>query len=856
MRRLNRIKLSIFLYIGIISFFSSCVKDEISNISPDKLKSETISFGANVLVSDEITRSGSSRDKIDTRFLKSGEDTTLSLPLGVYQQKGVESIYNSQLTKGSVFTQDLLNSMKVWCTLTTSAELENNNANKNILYIDGENFVKDQNNIFKCSTSYLWPGSGSLTFDVLANVPESATYEYNILNTIKDNYLKSFTYTVPTSVSDQKDIVYSRAVKAGNAEEVVDLSFEHIMAAVNFKVGDIAHGEIKSITLKGVYTTGKYNFNNGQWAILNTDPSHKSNYSVKFNGGSSFTVNDNTQSGTLINDPVDGIFMMIPQIVPEGATIEVVFQAPGANPRTLTASIAGDDWGKDIITNYIISIDEQYNLNITPVGKLLDAHYIIAQVEVTVEGMNDASNVQQRNQWLLTSNVDGVTMLTKNCIAAEESDVNKHYKELQMAEAGFWCDKYVNRNTVNGEYVYTATEKSARGAEQITGSGNVSKELVYIFIPENNSTASREISLTLQKANDPTVTKSVVLTQRCPGWTNDGQYGWETVDDDEDGQYGFTFTRKIAWVYVYSHYIGFGGSLTADFTALNMSKQEVFDYIKRDFIDAYGASSYAKIDDSTRYIYEPGSGIFGYDVRNYRYYIYLDYTILNNLQNVGNELDGFQNTLALNRLGGSASTLAFETILYNAKKTKEGNGDEPTFRPNGWNWGTMTYDESKREKMKDGSLADVPVPEGSINDLSGIISFVLKKNKHYLYDPGDDGISSTVLAPIILDDDIKWYIPAVKQFETFVPNPNITDKNGGVDSPDDYWSSTAAENSTNPADAKSYHGGGYAISRTTELGVIAVRNRDNDTKIINTSTTVDNSSLQGGNNGSTNNWVE
>ena len=208
----------------------------------------------------------------------------------------------------------------------------------------------------------------------------------------------------------------------------------------------------------------------------------------------------------------------------------------------------------------------------------------------------------------------------------------------------------------------------------------------------------------------------------------------------------------------------------------------------------------------------------------------------------------------MNTIGGSASTLAFEQVLSVAQKTKEGSGN--TFRPHGWNWQTMKVDESLREKTKDGSIADIPMPEGSIDDLSGILTYVLKKNRNNLYDPGDDGVSSTVLAPIILESDIKWYLPASQQFSTFVPDPNIKDKDGGTDSADDYWSSTAAENATNPADAKSYHGGGSAISRSTELGVIAVRVFDDDTKTA--TATIDEinvEEMKGGENGEAQ-WVE
>ena len=814
---------------GLIALISSCVKEEIYGVSLDPIKSKYISFGANIYNQSNVTKACSSSEKIASRKLSNHEDSTVSIPLGVYQQKGIASLYTNKLTKGSVFTKDNLNSMKVWATLTTSPDL----GSKTISYINGDEFTKqtvEGQDIYVAQDSYLWPGSGTLTFNVLSNLPESGVV-YN--NT--DNIFESFTYTVPTSVAAQNDIVYAKSEKTGDHGQAVELQFEHIMAAVNFKVGDIAHGTIKSITIKGVYNTGKYNFNNGQWAIINQNESHKSDYSVKFNGGNEFSVGEGTATETFINDQIDGIFMMVPQIVPEGATIEVLFEAPNAKVRTLTASIAGDDWGKDIITNYTISIDEQYNLNITPVGKLLDAHYIIAQVEVTVEGMNDASSTQNADQWTLTAVVGGntenskVTMLTKNRIAAEESDATKHSNELSMIESGFWCDEYVNRSTVNNQYVYASTGVSARGATQITGTGNYPKELIYILIPENNSTVNRTITLTLQKKNDSKVTKSVVLTQRCPGWTEDGTYGWETVDDDEDGQYGFTFTRKAYYVFAYSFTQQFWGSSTyrhAGFGTINEGIQSV----KTNYVDIYAPN----IDNFVTFTTVDWGSALG--LQQKRYYLTIDYSLLNNL-NIKESYNGLKNTLDLYAQGGSAVT-SFEQIIANAPKTyRDETG--PTFR----------------ERDPNNDPAAFPASEGSINDLSGIISYVLKKNKYYLhsYDNG----TAYINAPILMStDDIKWYIPAYGQFETFKPNPNITDKNGGTDSADDYWSSTASTNADDPTLAYSYHGGGIPILRTTELGVIAVRNKDDKTKIIESSTTVDNSSLQGGNNGSTNNWVE
>ena len=814
---------------------ASCIKDEVLDVPYIPTKSETLGFG---VASDwgeyeDVTRNGVALNRIGKHDLKSA-DGEFTLPMGIYQQKGIESLYAEE-TRGSEYKKANLQSMRVWATLNTAS-------NEALTYIDGDIYTKNGEE-FTTPEVYLWPGSGTLKFDAFANLPDDVMINRN------NDIVTSITYTTPTDVASQKDIVYASASVQGDYGKTVPLTFEHILAAVNFKVGTIAHGKIKSITLKGVYNTGVYNFDNGQWAITKKDAEDnelRSDYNVPLAGGQ-FNIDDNTVTETYINDQSTGILFMIPQIVGEGATVEVVFAAPGANDRVLTASIAGDDWGKDIVTNYTISIDEQYNLNITPVGKLLDAHYIIAQVEVTVEGMNDEGNVSNPNQWKLTAVVGGntnnskVTMLTENRIAAEESDATKHSNELNMVKTGFWCDEYVDRNTVDGKYVYTSTGKSARGTTQITGTGNCSKELIYILIPENNSTVNRTITLTLQKVNDSKVSKTVTLTQRCPGWTDDGKYGWETVDDDEDSQFGFTFTRKIAFEYVYSFGInwklssGWPDPMTGTATVGEMddvTMQRAQEIFTEDYIIPFSAQKF------TYYNYWQHKN---YAIRrDYRFCMVLDYTKLNTITEASDEIEGYNNTMALYALGGTATTSALETILLNVKKTEEGATDQPTFG----------YHSTA------GDCGGLDLTEGSKTDLSGILSYILKKNRYYLFTEVDQ-LGGRLYAPIIIENDIKWYLPAWRQFEeSFVPNPNITDKNGGTDSADDYWSSTAAENATNPADAKSYHGGGAAISRATELGVIAVRNKDNDTYEAPATIDVINAEeMAGGENGEAQ-WVE
>ena len=814
-----------------IMMANSCLGEEIIDMTPEIIDSEEICFSVTLEWPEEniSTKSGvTGRSKVASRVLQSLVDS-VSLPLGVYSEKGIQNLYSKVVTKGAMLNdKDAINALKVWATLTTDSSL----GGKDILYIDGAKYTKNGTGIYETEDTYLWPGSGDLHFEVLANAPESISFTYNTNTNSEPISPASFTYTVPTDPASQNDIVYASADHAGDFEQSVPLNLEHIMAAVNFKVGDIADGEITAIRLKGVNNTGIYNFSNGQWAILNNDPAHKSDFEVKLSGGNSFSVTEgSTPEGTFINDQANGVFMMIPQIVAEGATIEVDFHPIGKNPRTMTASIAGDQWGKDIVTNYKISIDENYNLNITPVGKLLDAHYIIAQVEVTVEGMDDESSAADANVWQLTAGIEGdtstkVTLLSEAGYGSEGmlADRTQHDKELSMVKQGFWCDQYVTRTGTSPNYVYTPNGNSARGTTSIRGTGDVAKTLVYVMIPENNSTAARNITLTLHKVNEPEVKNTITLTQRAPRWTGQtpGSYGWETVDDDEEGQYGFTYTRKAHYIFAYSFTKPiFGPYIHPGFGTID----EAIADIQANYVDIYapnieGFTSFTTINWATL---------------QQRFYMTIDYSVLNNLD-ITEITNGLKNTIDLYQQGGNAVT-TFEQIIANAPKTyRDETG--PTFR--------------ERDNAKD--PAAFPASSGSINDLSGILSYVLKKNKYYLHSYNNG--TADINAPIMLSiDDIKWYIPAYGQFATFESNPNITDPNGGTDSKDDYWSSTAGENNDEPANALSYNGNGDLVSRKTELGVIAVRSFDSDTKIIEATATVDNTSLAGGENGDTNQWL-
>lgn len=772
------------------SLMISCEKEEIIEKVPENVKTRTIAFGASCdwgAYKDVITKGGAatSGNRVDNRTLISS-DSSQSLPMGIYVQDGIRNSSEIQ-TKGSVVNE--INSFSVWCEyIKADAETDAINYFSNISYEKGSDDIYYPANT---ADEYYWPGAGTLNFVSIANAPTSGfVSKYNSSNTS----IESFTYTVPADPTAQNDIMAATASAAGNSNTSVPLVFKHIMSAVNVKVGSVVKGEIRSITFKNVYNKGEYFPDRGIWVV---DKNSTGDFTVKMEGGK-FVSDGENPNGTPINTS-DATFMFVPQNPGSNAEMIIEFydsethrlysDASGSYAPALRGSIADDNWDMSKTTNYMLSIDESFTMKIEPVGKKLDAHYIIGYANITVDGIDS---------WTITATTNDGSDVT----IQPEEEVNP------LAKQGFWTDKVVDANG-------NITSESARGVSSWTGSGDVSNKLFYIFIPENLNNKDREISLILKGNGSSTASTTKVLLQKYPNWTAGG-FGWEVVDDDEAGKYGFKWTRKV----IFEHKYGWTRWFTGNGTGTWYKRNSAAAYANS-LIAQYNASSYAT---------------YGYFAHNSlggeRMYIYIDYTKLNNLSTSNNPSDGFSNTQALFNQGGGAASQAFETAILTAEKTKEDEGykDDPLTPV------SLSSVEDKDTGVK--YTAD----NGSLNDLSGILTYILKKNRYNLQTTFDG--YTTTLNPIISEEDIKWYLPAYGQFQYFIPDPNIPGDNKA-----NYWSSTAVDGAS-----EAYIGDGTQKDRDLQYKVIAVRKDENN--YGQTTTTVDNSSLQGGNNGSTNNWVE
>lgn len=222
------------------------------------------------------------------------------------------------------------------------------------LYISDKQ-ASGKNGTYDFSPSVFWPGE-EFKLAFFAYAPYGAIDA----DGVGRDGLPEFSYTVQDKIEDQKDLLawwgtdYSRKSSGTAGTDAVDIDFRHLCTAVKFKMGEGENLQknIKSISLKGVYREGTWSaaeadgWNGGHWTL----DSGTGDFSVDV--ASSGGYEDGTEITT-----GEKVFMMLPQTLPDGAEIEVVYN-DGSSDQTLTASIAGTDWGQGEMVVYRISHED------------------------------------------------------------------------------------------------------------------------------------------------------------------------------------------------------------------------------------------------------------------------------------------------------------------------------------------------------------------------------------------------------------------------------------------------------------------------------------------------------------------
>lgn len=337
--------------------------------------------------------------------------------------------------------------------------------------------------IWSTEQIYYWPGADH-SFQFYAWAPTDA----GGLTTPSSPQDKSLAYTVPEAAADQKDIVVATTNEIqGDNNAAVPLTFKHICTAVRFAVGSqMQPGSIKNVVLKGVKNAGTYDMATGTWTLDNTA-------TTDFSQDLNKSMNGNETDGTVITSDA-GTFMMLPQRLLAGATVEVVFVNANNEKRTLTASIGNAVWTMGTTVTYKLSITPEYEMSIDVPTDAQDAHYITFPITVNVKDYDGA--------WTLTSNLTNDVFFTQT--------------KTDLQEQGYWIDDDKGTNTISG-----------------TGSGSFT---YHVYVTENIGDVARDLQFQITPAVNDATPISATVQQLCPSWN--GNIGCERI---EDGAYPWGF---------------------------------------------------------------------------------------------------------------------------------------------------------------------------------------------------------------------------------------------------------------------------------------------------------------------------
>lgn len=213
-----------------------------------------------------------------------------------------------------------------------------------------------------------WPREGKVRFFAFA----PTVTDFNTKNT--DGVLAlsaadkkgspTLTYTVPTDVEDQIDLMDTYADASGltSSSPEVELKFRHALTAVQIKCDEsMRSSEITEVSISGVYGKGEHIIGTLSWETIGD---HNATYTIKKSitldpkpgseGGDGIHVSHGTQ---IIGKDGDNLtFLLVPQKLPEGAQLTIKFKDKTAGTEhTLTGALAGETWDAGKIVTYTVS---------------------------------------------------------------------------------------------------------------------------------------------------------------------------------------------------------------------------------------------------------------------------------------------------------------------------------------------------------------------------------------------------------------------------------------------------------------------------------------------------------------------
>ena len=346
------------IYVAAVMLLTACTQDvtESGGMASD---SRVVTFTAQTVTSQDETRSASlpdalplTGDGIELWLMPSEEDMVNDATRGT-QINSVDALSNfgvSAYIHGAIPSEKTLNEY-----------LTDNNLTPDFFYNLEATKIPDTQK-FKLTKDFYWPTDN----DVLSFFAYAPYGDENVeLSAATEEGPQSVLFKVNTNVKEQADFVTAQAVSTSHLNTSltpsVALNFTHQLTGVRFVIGDqFLKGWIKSISLKGVYTQGKYTIG-GDWTL---DETKKGNFTISYNL-------DKPVAGTPGEEvsASDEVFMMIPHTfaADDAATIEVVYNDKYTD-YVVSCPLKGQTWKAGKTVTYAITSNKLTTLQIAQIS--------------------------------------------------------------------------------------------------------------------------------------------------------------------------------------------------------------------------------------------------------------------------------------------------------------------------------------------------------------------------------------------------------------------------------------------------------------------------------------------------------
>lgn len=640
------------------------------------------------------------------------------------------------------------------------------------------------------TTPYYWPPVGEMKFFAVAptDVDEATRATFKI-PTLANVNTPTLTYTIPSNVAEQKDIMVAQStVACQKSNTAVDLQFEHLLAAVQFKMGDMLATRINSITISGVIG-GEVTFTyiNGKWTpdIVNAteDVSYTPSLTYVDANNNTKTVDTSTldKGAEITGNQYNSMMMVIPQII-SGATLTVnytellVLTNGVSTTQTKTITLPEHTWEAGKTTSYSISIGTSLNVTIPEVSNQ-DAHYVMVPMYYNLSNVGDVTDLTASVEYINnTANVDiKPSLLLGYAGGTKVVTIDKCTKLSELQRKGYWTESKVTINTTIQDDKETSTEPSApvnvRGENILKLTGSSSGTIV-MFLPENNGNTNREVILRITgKYDNKTITiGSRSFIQLCPNWKkwqdsngNDKYIGVERIEES----YGENDDKLYPFGFKYNRVVTYNNNTLA---------------IRILYSNAIESLIGVTVDDNTSNgDHSMGNGFVTYTVSEgylgtgkFISKIVLNYGATNNLGTNASSEDGLVNTKNLYHFTGGINMAELEKSLdsYVRKISLI----------------LFSVDILTRTISNNSTVS---------NDYAAFTS--MKKNRfseiEEIIDDKDNNIKETVYTPYINDGDIEWFLPSLNQ-ASVISDIDEYKMTGN------YWTSNSLEDGSN---SKAYY---------------------------------------------------